>query len=251
MNEAPYLPTFDLEPRIVRSRRRTLALHIKPDATLEVRVPNYASKATVQDFIRRNMDWILRTQERARKNYRPPVQRSFVEGETFLMLGESCSLSIVRDSAENQNERGAVPGKRGKTPLEDRLRLENGTFFLNEADLPKARKIFEAWYMKQAQELIPQRVAHYNRAAGYRISRVRINSPRHRWGSCSVKGNLNFSWRLVLAPLAALDSVVAHELTHLVEQNHSRKFWDKVALLMPDYKVGKDWLKKNSELLNF
>lgn len=250
MNEAPFLPNFDLEPRIVRSRRRTLALHIKPDATLEVRVPNYASKATVQDFIRRNMDWILRTQERARKNYRPPVQRSFTEGETFLMLGEPCKLIIVRNSTEPDSERSAAP-KRGKTPLEERLRLENGAFLLNEADLPKARKIFEAWYQKQAREIIPQRVAHYNRAAGYRISRIRINSPRHRWGSCSAKGNLNFSWRLVMAPLAALDSVVAHELTHLVEQNHSKKFWDKVALLMPDYKAGRDWLKKNGELLNF
>lgn len=70
-----------------------------------------------------------------------------------------------------------------------------------------------------------------------------------RWGSCSSKGSFNFSWRLIMAPVPVIDYVVVHELVHLEEKNHSKIFWIKVKMLLPNYETYKDWLKENSYLL--
>ena len=78
---------------------------------------------------------------------------------------------------------------------------------------------------------------------------MKITNALKTWGSCSHQGNLNFTWRLIMAPLNVIDYVVVHELIHLDEKNHSRIFWDKVEILIPEYKGYKEWLKKNGHLL--
>lgn len=83
----------------------------------------------------------------------------------------------------------------------------------------------------------------------FKYNKVNITNAQRRWGSCSAKGNLNFSWRLIMASLSVIDYVIVHELVHLEEKNHGRSFWTKVKLLMPDYKKHEDWLKKNGYLL--
>ena len=75
--------------------------------------------------------------------------------------------------------------------------------------------------------------------------RLSVRDQRTRWGSCSVNGGLNFSWRLVMAPLPVLDYVVIHELMHLREMNHSQRFWDGVATFCPEYRQHRAWLKEN------
>ena len=76
----------------------------------------------------------------------------------------------------------------------------------------------------------------YAKKRGLKYNKINITNAQKRWGSCSSKGNLNFSWRLVMAPLPVLDYVVIHELVHLEERNHGKSFWDKVKMLMPDHK---------------
>ncbi|MFA6318450.1 MAG: M48 family metallopeptidase [Elusimicrobiota bacterium] len=78
---------------------------------------------------------------------------------------------------------------------------------------------------------------------GLRYERVRIKNQSTRWASCSRKGNLNFNWRLLWAPPEVLDYVVVHELCHLVEMNHSKRFWAQVAVWCPDYKRHRKWLR--------
>jgi predicted metal-dependent hydrolase len=78
---------------------------------------------------------------------------------------------------------------------------------------------------------------------------VRISSARTRWGSCSSRGSLSFTWRLVMAPVEVVDYVIVHELAHLRVHNHSPEFWKEVARLMPDYAQRKQWLKDNGRLL--
>jgi predicted metal-dependent hydrolase len=92
-------------------------------------------------------------------------------------------------------------------------------------------------------------VALYAAQHGFQPGRIRITSARTRWGSCSSKGTLSFTWRLVMAPLEVVDYVVIHELAHLRVKNHSQVFWDSVAALMPDYKRHVTWLKKNGRFL--
>ena len=98
-----------------------------------------------------------------------------------------------------------------------------------------------------ALERIRQRLNHYAPRVGRTPGRVAIRDQKSRWGSCSGKGNLNFNWKLIMAPPGALDYVVIHELCHLREFNHSPRFWTLVAAQMPDYEVWKKWLKTHTE----
>lgn len=101
----------------------------------------------------------------------------------------------------------------------------------------------KGWYRQQAAVLVTERVEHYRKLLGEEVGAVRIKDVRSRWGSCSSKRNLNFNWRLVMAPLEVLDYVVVHELCHLKEMNHSPAFWKLVEDILPDYRKQREWLK--------
>lgn len=102
-----------------------------------------------------------------------------------------------------------------------------------------------------AQQIIPERVAHYAPLVGVTYGRITIRSQRTRWGSCSSSGNLNFNCLLMLAPIEVLDSVVVHELCHLKEMNHSAAFYREVLRVFPAYEHHHGWLKAHgSELLS-
>jgi len=114
---------------------------------------------------------------------------------------------------------------------------------------PLQRKALEKRYRQAAREYIPSRVAYYERIIGVTHDSIRIRDQKTRWGSCSAKGNLNFNWRLMLAPPRVLDYVVVHELCHRKEMNHSKAFWNAVETVLPDYKQLKKWLKDNGHSL--
>ena len=120
------------------------------------------------------------------------------------------------------------PSQKEKTPYERRL---------------------EAPYRQAAKEYIPKRVAYYAQLLDVTYATISIRDPKTRWGSCSSKGNLSFSWRLILAPPKVLDYVVVHELCHRKEMNHSPRFWALVESMIPDYKIHRKWLKENGEKL--
>ena len=95
----------------------------------------------------------------------------------------------------------------------------------------------------QAKKIFPERTAYFAERMGVTYNRITIREQKTRWGSCSSAGNLNFNWKLILAPPQALDYVVVHELCHLHEFNHSPRFWRLVESQMPDYEAWKKWLK--------
>jgi predicted metal-dependent hydrolase len=103
----------------------------------------------------------------------------------------------------------------------------------------------ELAFHRLAGKIIPERVKYYSELSGLKPAAVKISGARKRWGSCGAKGTLNFAGRLVLAPLSVVDYVVVHELVHLVERNHSKRFWRRVEGIMPDYKVRRHWLRSN------
>jgi len=102
---------------------------------------------------------------------------------------------------------------------------------------------------ERARGIINARAAHWAALLDVKYNRIAIKGQRSLWGSCSRKGNLNFNWRLAAAPPEALDYVVVHELCHLREMNHSRKFWAHVAAACPDYKTHRRWLRDNTAAL--
>jgi predicted metal-dependent hydrolase len=107
-----------------------------------------------------------------------------------------------------------------------------------------------AYLREQARAACVAAAARHAARLGLRPGRISLRDPRSRWGSCTSAGDLMFSWRLVLAPAAVLDYVVAHEVAHLKEMNHSPRFWAVVRRLYPDYEVPRDWLRRHGAALH-
>jgi hypothetical protein len=215
--------------QIIRSKRKSIALIIERDGSLIVRAPLQASDEIIRRLVESKADWIRSTQEKARKLGPAPVRKKFVEGEEFFYLGQAYRLEIIK-------------GRKIDLHLD-------GSFKMSPATRPKARLAFENWYRKQAKTLIPERVSRLAAQHGFEYQRIRISSARTRWGSCSSRGTLSFTWRLVMAPEDLIDYVIVHELVHLRVQNHSKEFWRQVGLITPDYKEKRLWLKKNAAVL--
>lgn len=214
--------------RIIRSRRRTIALIVQSDGTLVVRAPLRASEQFIRKFVASKADWIRKQQARARRQA-AAVARDYVDGETFFYLGQSYPLRIV-------------------SPRRPALRLTD-CFELSRSAQPRAGALFVRWYRARAAEILPERVTALARRHGFSPGKVRITSARTRWGSCSPQGTLSFSWRLIMAPAVVIDYVIIHELVHLEIRNHSAKFWARVGEIMPDYKKHVAWLRKQGRFL--
>ena len=98
---------------------------------------------------------------------------------------------------------------------------------------------------ERAKSVLAQRTAYFARQVGVTYGRITVRDQKTRWGSCSQTGNLNFNFRLILAPSEVLDYVVVHELCHRRQMNHSAQFWQEVAQVLPDYRKRKAWLTEN------
>ncbi len=220
-----------IDPVIIRTRRKTIALILMPDGRLVVRAPLHTTQHQIDEMIDQKAGWIREKQKVALERQTQHPHHRFAEGETFLYLGESYPLQRT-DRAR---------------PL---LALENGQFLLSRSVQKDKVDIFIAWYREQARRVFDERIACYENLTGLRHKLLKISSARSRWGSCSSIGTLSFPWRLVMAPLPVIDYVVVHELAHLVEPNHSTRFWQKVENILPDYRQRLAWLKNNGHLLN-
>jgi predicted metal-dependent hydrolase len=214
--------------QLVRSKRRTIALIVERDGSLTVRAPQRAALRDIESFIREKAAWVLRT--RARLQAIPEVpKKQFVDGEKFLFLGQPYELKLVK-------------------PQRPALQFQDG-FTLAGSSQKRGEQAFMRWYKGQALKLISARVKVYSERHGLIPKRIKITSARTRWGSCSPDGTLNFTWRLVMAPLEVIDYVVVHELVHLKVKDHSKRFWNSVEHIMPDYSLHRKWLRKHGEKL--
>jgi len=101
----------------------------------------------------------------------------------------------------------------------------------------------ERWYRMQAAELMKKKVDELSARLGISYTRLTIRGQKTRWGSCSRKGNLSFNWKLLMAPEPVIDYVIIHELTHLREMNHARRFWQLVAEQCPHWRKHRKWLR--------
>jgi predicted metal-dependent hydrolase len=104
-------------------------------------------------------------------------------------------------------------------------------------------EVLNWWLRRKAQDLLDKKVEACAKELGVKYNKVKINRARTRWGSCSPRGNLNFNIRLIMAPEPVIDYVVVHELCHLKEMNHSRRFWNIVERYCPDWRTRREWLE--------
>jgi len=223
----------------ISSRARRYRVMVGP-AGVELVTPERVGQAHAEKFLRQHADWVLAQLERVAKlesKHRPPnaAMADIPSGMTFLE-GKPVRLDFRKDPKLRTRVRvEEFPGcLRISTPKDER---EGG-----EAAL-------ESFLKKKAAQLITGRVAIKAGELGLLPKKVSIRGQKTRWGSCSSRGTVSFNWRLVMVPPEVLDYVVVHELIHLGEHNHSKRFWDKVAALDPRYKNHRSWLKENQSYL--
>jgi predicted metal-dependent hydrolase len=215
--------------KIIRSRRRTIALEVTHDAILIVRAPLRTPVGCIEDLVRQKSSWIRRKFEEMKR--RPLLPRhEYAEGELFFYLGRAYPLHFVNH---------------------ENMTIERGErFYISHLLLSDIRNHMKRWYREEARREIQARCMWLSKKTGLVPATIRITDARQRWGSCTHKGGLNFSWRLIQAPPEIVDYVVVHELVHLGQQDHSKKFWSAVRKIMPDYDVRRKWLQENQQLLN-
>ncbi|MFC2130462.1 M48 family metallopeptidase [Bacteroidota bacterium] len=217
--------------KIVRSRRRTFSLEVNKNAELIVRAPLRATNSEIHEIVNEKSQWIFKKKEDIKYKESQKKKREFINGEIFECLGKEYTL-VIKDNFEYAFS-------------------FSGKEIIINAKYKNSVKIFLIhWYKRQAYNYISERTEYFANAIGVIFHKVRITSAKSRWGSCSANKNLNFSWRLILAPKQIVDYVIVHELVHLIEMNHSKRFWDRVSRIMPNYKIYETWLKNNGHLLD-
>lgn len=217
------------------ARARRVRLLVQPGGALEVVAPHGASQARVDAALREHEAWITRTRTRLAQVAPIEPPQPLASGRLLTIAGRDLRLSVSA---------GAPEGR-----FRVRLRDDTLQLTLPREDEALIRAALEAFYRQQARDIFAERLAHWNVHYGYTWTRLSIKEQKTRWGSCSRAGALNFNWRLLLAPLPALDYVVIHELCHLKEPNHKAGFWALVALTCPDYREWRGWLRKHGHEL--
>lgn len=219
--------TIALGDRIVpyvlrRARRRTIGLSIDHRG-LRVGAPSRASLREVESLILRHGEWVVQKLDEWRSRRRPEPL-AIVDGVRLPLLGSLLEVRL------------AVGANRAVWSAQPALTL----CLRDPAD---AARVLEKTLRERARELFLERLRHYAAQLGVALPPLALSAARTRWGSCSLKSGIRLNWRLIHFPLHVIDYVVAHELAHLREMNHSPRFWSIVGQLYPDYKAVRDELK--------
>jgi len=215
--------------KLIRSRRKTTAIHITRDAVLEVRAPLHIPKADIDRFVVSKQKWI--TEHMSKMEQRLDKKTAFTIDYESAILLHGVEYPII-----------AKPGKRAGF---------NGECFyfppgMSHDELKQATvQIYKAI----AKNSLKARTAEYSAKMNLKPTAVRISSAKTRWGSCSGKNSITYSWRLIMAAEDVIDYVVVHELSHIQEHNHSDRFWSIVEGVLPDYQARKKKLKLLQERL--
>ena len=248
-SRAVALPGGRLDYVLRRSvRSRGLRVTIDQRRGLVVSVPLATRRGwarperDVERFLREREGWIRRHLARRDRQRAAVEARGGIEDAAeFRYLGELHRLRIVAGGAAAR--RSAV--ERAGADDRDELIIR-----VASRDRRAPAVVLETWLRARAAEAIDRAVAAYAPALRVRPERVTLRDPRTRWGSATRQRNLSFSWRLVLAPPAALETVVVHELAHLRIFGHGPAFWDLVAAHRPDHLAWRRWLRLHSHELH-
>ncbi|HUQ77960.1 MAG TPA: SprT family zinc-dependent metalloprotease [Patescibacteria group bacterium] len=232
-------------PYVLRrsARSRRLRITIDPEHGLIVTIPLATRRGwahperLIDEFLREREPWIRRhldRQAQARAELR--ARGGLRDGASIRYLGELHRLRIAPSSAGRRSTVGRIV-----TPAGPELHLG-----LLERDTERADRVLESWFKDQARFVIHGTIADHAAELGVTPTAVAIRDPRTRWGSAARTGRLMFSWRLVLAPAEALETVVVHELAHLRVFGHGPRFWAVVASRRPDHLEWRRWLRTHS-----
>ena len=214
----------------VRHRRaRRYVLRLRADGGARVTVPRGGSVAEARRFAARHTRWL--EQQLLKQAQRPPRNQAWPTGTEILYRGNRVRLE---------------PGVNGHTGC-----VCFGDQVVRVADAAQdCRPAIEHHLRQLATTELSARVVELATAHLLPVKRVTVRNQRSRWGSCSRRGTISLNWRLVQAPAFVRDYIIYHELAHLREMNHSRRFWAEVARLCPEYPAAEQWLRAHADLLH-
>jgi predicted metal-dependent hydrolase len=205
------------------ARRLTLSVS-KTRRMVVMTVPNYCRMDEADRFLNSHIDWVRESLGRV------PAPVPFTDGAVIPLRGEMHRLCLTGP------RRGASVVSAERSGTSRRLEV---------AGRPEhAARRLQEWLLAEARSDLDARVTRHAARLGVRARRITLRDQATRWGSCSAKGLLSFSWRLVLAPSFVLDYVAAHEVAHLQEMNHGPRFWKLVARCVPRLEEAKRWLRE-------
>ncbi|MBS8122501.1 M48 family metallopeptidase [Candidatus Vampirococcus lugosii] len=217
---------MNLNYEIIKSKRKTICVTIERNNNIIIKAPNQASDEQIKDFFDKKQLWIYTKLEEKKCLSYSFKNREFVNGEGFYYLGRMYKLKLVEN-------------------VDFQLRFYKNSFELNKKYIFNGKKIFVERYKKRFNKKIFPRVKLLAEENGFEINKISIKDLGNRWGSCTSNNNINFHWKIMLAPVSVIEYIIIHELCHTKEKNHSPKFWDLVYKYMPDYQNHKEWLKRN------
>ena len=220
------------EYKLTRSKRKTIAIKINEDSRLEVRAPLHISQEKIDSFVNSKEKWIAKHTKEISKKYALKKEFALNFNDCVFVRGEKNQIHSIKGDTASYDE-------------------EKKVFYIPElANSYQIKAILIDLYKLIAKSYIHQRVEFFSKQMNVKPTGIRITSAKTRWGSCSGKNSVNFSWKLIMADKKTIDYVIVHELAHIKQHNHSPKFWNIVEEIIPDYKKQKEKLKVLSEKLS-
>jgi hypothetical protein len=218
-----------LDYQTVYSNRKTIGVTVERDASVIVRAPIGTPEAKIRQAVEAKRLWLYQKTRHKQKYPARATRKEFVTGESISYLGRSYRLRLTDEHLPT-------------------VQFHSG-FYISRHQRAQAAKLLREWYVQHAQEKLPAKARAFAQALGVTFNRILISDLKVRWGSCTPKSNLNFNWRIMKAPIFVIDYLIVHELTHLLEPNHTPRFWNIVSVQVPRYEVAKEWLKENGRFL--
>jgi predicted metal-dependent hydrolase len=222
----------ELAYKIVRSsKRKKLTITVERDRSIIIHVPEGTSEEVIRRVVDAKREWLFNKIHHPQKYQEKPHApgKEVVNGESAPYLGRDYRIEVSETAS------GKIEFSRH--------------FVVPAAHQARRREVLRDWYIARAIEKILPRVKQHARELGVQFAVAKIVDNRYRWGSCTVKDNVNFNWRLIKAPMFVIDYVIVHELAHLIESNHTSRFWSIVRANNPTMEKAKAWLKEHGQVL--
>jgi predicted metal-dependent hydrolase len=240
MNDSFHIGGTKVEYELIyTNRKKTMQIEMDINHGCTVRAPNDMSRDEIITNLERKSKWIITHLDKMAEITRHDSQKEFVSGEKFIVRGRRYRLKVTPDNV-------VLPS----------LSFENGVFkALVPEGVPESkyyhllRPLFIQFYQKNASQVINQRIRKYMRYFDDVPKDIKIQSLKNKWGNCTPQNLIRYNWRIIMAKTSIIDYVVVHELCHMKHKNHSKQFWNHVEAILPDYKVSKDWLRVNGDML--
>lgn len=231
----------EIKYEVKRSKRKTIGIKISKATEIVVMIPYNCSEKMVAKVVEEKKTWIFKHWKSLKEAKANELERQYKEGEEINYLGNNYPIKI------KEHDKDLIY-----------MSLEQGNFniFINHIKSTHLKdKIIRnavlKWYEYQAYSIFKDITDKYSAIMGVTYGDIKLKIMKSIWGSCSYRNNLSYNLRLVMAPKEVIEYVILHELCHILEKNHSSRFWSLVERYMPDYKLKKRWLKENGYKLNF